>query len=363
MKKTIKLGFEYFDYDVNNNFFTNLLKEDYNVILSKDPDFIVYNLPPDTEISGVRKSVSKLSFLRKYTPGVRQLIVKTPLIGRIFSDKMAMAKKKMPTLHTNATRIFYSWAICHPDMDSVDYAFTEDYDEELKNLRHMRLPWYKFYCNAGKELIKPKSVDFKKIKKEKTKFCNFVYSNNAPVRNKFFKMLSKYKKIDSPGKCFNNMSAFEKTGWIGKKDWQEEKMDFLKPYKFTIAFETRDFLGYVSEKIYHPMRVNSIPIYWGNKMIHRDFNTKSFINYFDFEKEVKSKFPGFLFKIPLVSKIIEYSLIEPITMKKMIKRIIEIDNNDELYQKILSEPWFYDNKLSKYCDDKRYKGQFKKIFG
>ena len=59
------------------------------------------------------------------------------------------------------------------------------------------------------------------------------------------------------------------------------------------------------------MLVNSIPIYWGNPVVDRDWNTKSFINAYDFKK-----------------------------MSDLIEFIKFVDNNDDVYSKILEEPKF-----------------------
>ena len=57
-------------------------------------------------------------------------------------------------------------------------------------------------------------------------------------------------------------------------------MDFIKDYKFVISFENSSYPGYTTQKLIEPMLVNSSPIYWGNKSVGKDFNTKSFINVF-----------------------------------------------------------------------------------
>ena len=108
-------------------------------------------------------------------------------------------------------------------------------------------------------------------------------------------------------------------------------MEFLKKYKFTIAFENESFPGYTTEKIFEPMLVNSIPIYWGNPEIHRDFNTESFISYHDFNNE-----------------------------KELIDYIIEVDNNDELYLQILEQPYFKDNIVNEDVDEEKFNNWLKK---
>ena len=58
------------------------------------------------------------------------------------------------------------------------------------------------------------------------------------------------------------------------------------------------------------MQMNSIPIYWGNNEVSKEFNTASFINYHDFNNN-----------------------------EDFLKHIIEIDNNDDLYIKMMNQPW------------------------
>ena len=205
------------------------------------------------------------------------------------------------------------------DMNKCDYAFSYHYEDKIKNKRYMRIPLYSFWGNRNKIKLIKKRINFPKRKKEKNKFCNFIYSNNISFRNEFFKKLTKYKGVDSYGKCMNNSSFPE-----SKKDKYEQKLDLLKNYKFTIAFENSSVEGYTTEKLIHPMLVGSIPIYWGNPRIGEDFNTKSFINVHDYN-----------------------------SIDEVIERIKEIDKNEELYEKMLKEPWFKNNKPNKWFDEKR----------
>ena len=45
----------------------------------------------------------------------------------------------------------------------------------------------------------------------------------------------------------------------------------------------------------------------------------------------------------------------------MTKRIIEINNNDELYKEILKQPWYNNNKPSIYTDKERIRKRLRKI--
>ena len=123
------------------------------------------------------------------------------------------------------------------------------------------------------------SIPPQQLNHPKTRFCNFVYSNalgsGAQQRMTFCKKLMAYKHIDCPGKVLNNMDTPLPYG-------QSAKLDFLSHYKFTIAFENDMHNWYVSEKIVHPLRVRSIPIYYGCRQAAKIYNPKSFINVHDY---------------------------------------------------------------------------------
>jgi hypothetical protein len=113
----------------------------------------------------------------------------------------------------------------------------------------------------------------------KSKFCNFVYSNSAAKeRIEFCQLLMQYKRVDFPGRVLNNCPPFDSHGYT-----YEKKLEFLKDYRFTIAFENESAVKYTTEKIYHPFLVGSIPIYWGNPRVAELFNPASFINCHDFD--------------------------------------------------------------------------------
>ena len=363
MKKTIKIDFRYawWHFNPENNILINLLRKDYNVIIDKEnPDYIFFS------VYDQKRPIQSKTFggigrrIEKYFPRVYRGLREAYYFKR--------ERWKMPIIRGDFIKIFFTVENALPKMDKCDWAFTNEYDEELKHPRHMRISNYTFYTiKDPKELVKGKNYNPKKIMKEKKKFCVFICSNDVSFRNKFFKKLCKYKKVESWGKCLNNMgrgiprlvevnkdikSKGETKGHVSTK--------FLEPYKFTIAFENASHVGYTSDRKIEPMLANSIPIYWGNPLIHREFNTKSFINYHDFEREVKKNIPKIFLEIPIIEWLTKKH-IEKETFKRMIKRIIRIDNNDKLYEEYLKQPWYNNNKPSKYLDKEIIRKRLRKI--
>jgi len=64
----------------------------------------------------------------------------------------------------------------------------------------------------------------------------------------------------------------------------------MSNYKFCLAFENSSYPGYTTEKLLNALIANTIPVYWGNPLVEKDFNNKAFINchsYQDFNEAIK----------------------------------------------------------------------------
>ena len=253
--RKIKINFVDFwgGFNPYDNYFYNLLKEDYEIEISNNPDYLFFSVFGNNHL--------------KYN-----------------CKKIQYVGENIPPYNCN-------------------YSFSFEPTEG----NNYRLPHYLLY--EGYYDLVNKNIDESLANR---KFCNFVVSNGGcDKRNNFFNKLSKYKKVDSGGRHMNNL------GYL-----VDDKRKFQSGYKFSIAFENNAYrpehIGYTTEKILEPMVVNSIPIYWGNPKIDLEFNTKSFVNYYDFKNE-----------------------------DDMIEYIIELDKNDNLYLEKLNELWFFENIIPK----------------
>lgn len=223
--------------------------------------------------------------------------------------------------YKDCLRIFYTGENVDPDWNECDLALTFRHND--KNPYEYRLPLWTLYLNwfnrrYNKErdqayLINiPSLLNEKKLTNLERKFASFVASKAVGKRLEFVPKLSEYKMIDCAGSLFNNMGD----ALSSSRGDQVEKISFLSNYKFNIAIENSSSPGYCTEKILHSMTAGSIPIYWGSETVDQDFNHQSFVNWHDYGSD-----------------------------EKTIERIIEIDNNKKLYQEILNQPYFNDNKI------------------
>ena len=148
----------------------------------------------------------------------------------------------------------------------------------------------------------------------KTKFCNFIVSNTHPIeRKQFFLELSKHKFIDSCGAVLKNW-----TGEPAPPFSSDEYHTFLNDWRFVICFENLKVDYYLTEKLINAYLGGCIPIYWGCPQIKEFINEKAILLLEDFTPE---------------------------SIDKLIERVMELENNSELYAKMHSEPLFVNNEV------------------
>lgn len=215
-------------------------------------------------------------------------------------------------LYDGCIKIFYTGENISPNFNQCDYAISFDYLNFED--RHYRMPLYlvsSFYSNEEKRVAGDRYLqESARLSQEelttKKEFCSFVYSNYRAEhqRKMIFEALSNYKRVTSGGGYLNNTD--------NKKI--KNKLEFEMKHKFSIAFENSSRSGYTTEKIVGSIAAKTIPIYWGNPNIAREFNTRRFINCHDYD-----------------------------SFDQVVEKVKELDANDELYLKMVNEPIAADN--------------------
>jgi hypothetical protein len=258
--KKIKLGFTD-THDHLAKFFHSLLSNRYDIeIDNKNPDYLIFG-------------------------------------DRNFGENNKNYDKK------NVVKIFYTGENQRPEDYDCHYAISFDHNF---NAWHYRLPLFVIYM-WSLEQIHNTGYDYYYILgdreiKEKTDFCSFVVSNpNCEARNVLFNRLNMKKRVDSPGKVFNNMDI--------KLEGEKAKIDFLSTRKFNICFEPYSYPGYTTEKILHAFYAGTVPIYWGNPLVTSDFNKDAFINAHDFDD-----------------------------LQSLADYVLWVDENKDVYEKYLQQP-------------------------
>jgi len=110
------------------------------------------------------------------------------------------------------------------------------------------------------------------------RFCAFIVSNpSQPIRNQAFHTLCRYKPVDSAGRLYNTIGP-ELFAGLGGGGGERRKVDFLRQYKFCIAYENEASPGYITEKILHAKAAGCVPIYWGAPNLEVDFDLEGCID-------------------------------------------------------------------------------------
>lgn len=130
---------------------------------------------------------------------------------------------------------------------------------------HLHLPtWaYTLLEDPSTEVRTPVDAD-------RPHFCNFIYSNPASrPRNLVFWALDARRGVHSFGPHLRN--RVDPRLHARKGSWRSPKFDVMADYRFTIAFENSSHPGYTSEKLIDAWIAGTVPIYWGNPEVARDF--------------------------------------------------------------------------------------------
>jgi len=217
-------------------------------------------------------------------------------------------------------KLYWTGENTRPPQD--DFALCFDYSNNEKHFRfplyaYQRWIWATGLGNLGEAngitldtILDEKLKTKEELFSEKVNFCAFIQGNSTCThRNEFFQALNSKKSVSSACTLFNNTGV--KIGW-------EQKLQYIKSFKFMISFENTSYPGYVTEKIFEPMLVNTIPIYWGSDTVINEFNSKSYID------------------------------VNGLSISDAVDKVLSIDANDDLYYEMYKEPYLVNNELTKW---------------
>ncbi len=264
--KTVKIKFVGFweSFDPNLNIVYKILKDHYNVVITDEADYII----------------------------------------------CSMFGTPYEYCNYPQVRIMYSGENYVPDFNVVDYAICPYPVEFLDRSCYRPV----FLGNFNQMIsLQNKNRDYPaSILDEKPYFANFIASHESEynIRGDFFKKLSNYKRVESPGSYLNNMPDSKVVSFFNSS-----KTDFQRKCKFTLCFESTKHEGFITEKITDAFYSDTIPVYYGSSTVTDIFNPKAFINCSDYE-----------------------------SFDAVIEKIIELDNDDEKYLEMLRQPVFVDPK-------------------
>lgn len=224
----------------------------------------------------------------------------------------------------NCVKIFVHHETYPAKWKECDYAILPVWSPDP---RQLHVPLFAF-DRSPQPLIRG-GEDWEAIGASKTRFCALLSSyvdRTVAKRAEFFRVLNRKRRVHSSGRGLNN------TGFLAAPG-HSAKLSFLRPYRFTIAFENKERLGWTTEKMYDPLAVHTIPIFWGDQQTTRYFNPEAFIHAHNFRS---------------LGELAEY--------------VCHVDETPELYMKYLRAAPFHGNQPPEEFSKERILRFFERIF-
>ena len=224
-------------------------------------------------------------------------------------------------------KIYWTQELYGPDWKECDYAILPKWVDDP---RAFYLPIYAFDQQLDR-MIRRSVPDPVYLRAAKPHFCSLLcaYTDQTTRRRQeFFHILNRRKKVDSAGPALNN------TGFRISKDRRyQNKVEWIRNYRFNLAFENRYCPGWTTEKLVDPLHVHTIPIHWGDPRVKEVFNPDSFICADDFA-----------------------------SLEELADYVIHVDDTPDLYARFVQAPPFRENRPSPIYDLNRLVDFFHKIF-
>jgi len=174
------------------------------------------------------------------------------------------------------------------------------------------------YSNYSIENLENKHKFIKEENKSQIAITSIISNSSFNERNFLLQVLMQNFPIANFGSLMNNVG--------GKLEFEYNTLffnNFLKQFKFILAFENSIDETYITEKIFHGLLAGIIPIYYGCK------NITDYIN-----KE----------RILIIEDLSEKSIL------KVINKIQFLLNNKHVYDEIIRKPIFTNEKLFRTLD-------------
>lgn len=203
--------------------------------------------------------------------------------------------------YPHSVRIYICGEAIIPDFNVCDYAISQiKIDFEGRNLNFP----YGLWTIIGDEVEK-----YSREKALNRKFCSFIYSNSkvgkgSILRKEFCRKLSEYKYVHCPGSVLHNCEAPELSE-RNAYNYTSSKRKYISDFKFNIAFENTITKGYITEKLTDCFISGTLPIYRGGELPNELKNAVIYAN--------------------------DYTSLD-----SLVKRVKEVDINDDLYISILN---------------------------
>lgn len=188
----------------------------------------------------------------------------------------------------------------------------------IEHKNYIRIPlWiYYFGCiNLNKDNIYKKVIEINETKYTKTKFASLIatWGGANNLRATMYNHISKIDKIYCPSKFLHNDDSL-------KNEFNDNKLEYLKQFKFNICPENVIEDGYITEKLFDAFNSGCIPIWNGDRNIEPNIINKNSILYWEKDSD----------------------------NKELLKEIERLHKDEEYYNNFISQPRLIKDNATDY---------------
>ena len=132
----------------------------------------------------------------------------------------------------------------------------------FENDRYLRFPLWLIYMfepdSTRDDIIKRCEQLCHPVVTGKVRFCALIARSDwNGIRKEMYDSLSGLGRVDCPSVLLHNDERLI-------EQYQDDKIAYLRHYKFNICPENSSSYGYTTEKLFEAVTAGCIPIYWGN---------------------------------------------------------------------------------------------------
>lgn len=248
------------DFIDSLHLYRHLVKEDRRVI--EDYNKQSSNIHGHTCLYNWWKSGAYLWFTNRYHDALERT-GKCMNLCSVFGNRTVLD-------HVQGIKVFFSGENVHfaPYDEYADYLLRDKgVDlalgfEYFQDKRYLRFPlWllYMFDPTSTREDIVAKcnALRFPVIS-DRPRFCGMIASHDPNgLRKVIVDEVEKIAPVSCAGKYLHNDDSL-------KTEFGDEKIDYLRCFKFNICPENSNSSGYVTEKLFEAISAGCVPIYWGS---------------------------------------------------------------------------------------------------
>lgn len=181
-----------------------------------------------------------------------------PMWLRLFDNSDIRIFQARENLHKSSMQ---GWLHHFLDDPKIDLSIGFDY---IEHPQYLRIPfwmtWSIFSPTDNYEDIKNKINKMNSVDNhdyDDRHFASFLSSHDDIGRRLLFEQMSAIGNVHCDGKLFHNNNTL-------KSLYNDDKLEYLKHYRFNITPENTNYEGYVTEKLFEAIYSGCVPIYHGS---------------------------------------------------------------------------------------------------